>query len=342
LELATIGTIDDMAPLTGDNRIIGANGCHNLAKTNRVGLKALYEAASLTKKVGPYEVGFIISPRLNAAGRMEHALDALRLLLTRNKGRARQLAAKLSETNRQRQEVTAAALSHARETVNGNGVSKMIVVHHSSYPQGVIGLVAGRLADEFYRPTIVISEANPLSKGSARSISGFNIMEAISSLREHLTTHGGHPMAAGFSLEPGKIPLFRDQILNYAEKNLKKEDLVPTLRIDTSLSKDGLNYKTFEMLNEFEPFGIGNPEPTFLTKNLEVADLRKLGREGKHLRMVLRSTDNYIYNAIGFGMGNNNVKVGDLLDTVYNLKEDDWRGNKRMELKLQDFRLTNR
>jgi single-stranded-DNA-specific exonuclease len=338
LELATIGTVADMAPLIGDNRIISSNGFHNLAKSSRIGLRALYDEASLTKKIGPYEVGFIISPRLNAAGRMEHALDALRLLLTRNKKRASELATKLSETNRQRQEATAAALSHARETVNGNGVSKMIVVHHSSYPQGVIGLVAGKLADEFYRPSIVISEASPLSRGSARSISGFNITEAISSLKKHLTTHGGHPMAAGFALEPGNIPHFRDKILNYAEKNLKKEDLVPTLKIDTSLNKDGLNYKTLEVLSEFEPFGIGNPEPVFLTKNLEVADLRRLGREGKHLRMVLRSPDSYIYNAIGFGMGDNNVKVGDLLDTVYNLKEDDWRGNKRVELKLKDFR----
>src|SRR4030042_6888371 len=159
LELGAIGTIADMAPLTGDNRILSANGFHNLAKSSRIGLRALYDEASLTKKIGPYEVGFIIAPRLNAAGRMEHALDSLRLLLTRNKKRAREIAAKLSVINRKRQNETAAALSHARETVNGDGISKMIIVHHTSYPQGVIGLVAGRLADEFYRPTIVISEA---------------------------------------------------------------------------------------------------------------------------------------------------------------------------------------
>jgi len=338
LELGAIGTIADMAPLIGDNRILSANGFHNLAKSSRIGLRALYDEASLTKKIGPYEVGFIIAPRLNAAGRMEHALDSLRLLLTRNKKRARELAAKLSETNRQRQEATAEALSHAREAVNGDGISKMIIVHHDSYPQGVIGLVAGRLADEFYRPTIVISEASPLSKGSARSISGFNIIDAIGLASKHLKTHGGHPMAAGFSIEPKKIPLFKKQILNFAEKTLEKGDLTPTLKIDCQLGKEALNYKTFGVINEFEPFGIGNPEPTFLTRNLEIADVRRLGTNGKHLRMRLRTPDYFGFDAIGFGFGGEDVKVGGRLDAVYNLKEDTWNGNRRLELKLKDFR----
>lgn len=342
LELAAVGTVADMAPLTGDNRIISANGFHNLAKSARVGLQALYDEASLTKKIGPYEVGFIIAPRLNAAGRMEHALDSLRLLLTRNKKRAREIAAKLSETNRQRQEATTAALSHAREIVNGDGISKMIIAHHTSYPQGVIGLVAGRLADEFYRPTIVISEVSPLSKGSARSISGFNITEAIGSASEHLTTHGGHPMAAGFSIEPKMISLFKKQMLNYAEKTLKKSDLTPTLKIDCQLGKEALNYKTFGVISEFEPFGVGNPEPVFVTKDLVVADLRRVGKEGKHLRMILRSKDYSVFDAIGFGMGGEDAGVGDKLDAAYNLKEDTWNGNRRLELKLKDFRPSKR
>jgi single-stranded-DNA-specific exonuclease len=338
LELATIGTVADMVPLVNDNRIICANGFLNLAKSNRIGLRALYDEASLTKKIGQYEVGFIISPRLNAAGRMEHALDSLRLLLTRNKNRARQLAAKLSQTNKLRQEATASALSRARETVNGNGISKIIVLHHASYPQGVIGLVAGRITDEFYRPTVVISELKPLSKGSARSISGFNITEAIGNAKEYLTTHGGHTMAAGFSLEPEKIPHFRDQIINYAEKNLKNKDLIPTLKIDARLNRELLNYKTLEIINDFEPFGVGNPEPTFLTEDLEVADLRRVGAEGKHLKMKLRTPEYKVFDSIGFGFGEEQVKVGDKLDTVYNLKEDTWNGNGRVELKLKDFR----
>jgi len=338
LELASLGTIADIVPLVGDNRIITANGLHNLSASSRVGLRALFDAAALNKKIGTYEVGFIIAPRLNAAGRMGHALDSLRLLLTRNKERARELAAKLSQTNEKRQEALKAALEHARGNVPSGEVPKMIVVHHQDYPAGVVGLVAGKLVDEFYRPSIAISESQPISKGSARSIQGFNIAEAIAAAKEHLIDHGGHPMAAGFSLEREKIPYFKEKILEYAEKNLKKENLTPSLKIDYALNSDLINQKTSQLVSEFEPFGVGNPEPIFLTQNLEVADLRRLGNAGKHLRLVLRTPNYFVYDAIGFGFGEENIKVGDRLDMVYALREDTWHGDGRLELKIKDFR----
>ena len=342
LELVAIGTVADMVPLTGDNRILTANGFLKLAKTDRVGLQALYDDATLTKKIGTYEVGFIISPRLNAAGRMESALDALRLLLTKNKKRARELASKLSQTNKERQEATAAALAHAREAALNNGFSKMIVAHHASYQQGVIGLVAGRIADEFYRPTVVISEISPVSKGSARSIRGFNINEAIGSVSKFLTSHGGHPMAAGFSLKKDQIDDFKKEILKYAEKSLKTSDLVPALKIDTRLNKESLNRDTFEIIKEFEPFGIGNQEPVFLTEDLQVVSARRLGAEGKHLRLVLRTDGSKVFDAIGFGFGGSSVKIGERIDAAFNLKEDTWNGNSRIEMKLKDFRLSKK
>lgn len=338
LELATIGTIADMVPLLEDNRIIVANGLANLWKTNRIGLKALYEEAVLTKKIGTYEIGFMIAPRLNAAGRMEHALDSLRLLLTRDKERARQLAVKLSAVNKARQEATASALDHARGVVNGNGAAKIIVVHHETYPQGVIGLVAGRLAEEHYRPTIVISEISPISKGSGRSIAGFNITHAISSAKKHLISVGGHPMAAGFSIEKPKIPYFKEEMMKFAQEHLKSSDLVPNLKIDTTLAPKSLNSETLGVLKEFEPFGIGNPEPVFLTRNLQVVNIRRLGHEGKHLRLVLRGDGANVYDAIGFGFGDQNVKIGDRVDVVYNLREDHWNGRKKLELRIKDFR----
>jgi len=337
LELASLGTIADIVPLTGDNRIITANGLHNLASSSRIGLRALYEAAALNKKIGTYEVGFIIAPRLNAAGRMEHALDSLRLLLTRKKERARQLAAKLSQTNEKRQEALKTALEHARGSLPSEP-AKMIIVHHESYPQGVIGLVAGKLVDEFYRPSLAISETKPISKGSARSVSGFNIVEAIGSAKELLVDHGGHPMAAGFSIEHKNLPYFKNKMLEYAAKNLKDEDLVPSLKIDCNLNSGLLNPKTLELVREFEPFGVGNPEPTFVTENLEVADARTVGNEGKHLRLVLRTPNHFVYDAIGFGLGGKNVAVGDRLDAAYTLSEDTWRGDGRLELKIKDLR----
>jgi single-stranded-DNA-specific exonuclease len=268
---------------------------------------------------------------------MGHALDSLRLLLTRNKERARELAAKLSQTNEKRQEALRAALEHARGDLPPDP-AKMIIVHHESYPQGVIGLVAGKLVDEFYRPSVAISETRPISKGSARSIPGFNIVEAIGSAREHLVDHGGHPMAAGFSIEHEKLPYFKNKILEYTEKNLKKDNLTPSLKIDSTLNSDLLNPKTLELVREFEPFGVGNPEPVFVTENLEVADARTVGNEGKHLRLVLHTPNHFVYDAIGFGFGKENIAIGDRLDVAYNLSEDTWRGDGRLELKIKDLR----
>ena len=341
LELATIGTIADIIPLIGDNRIIAANGLHKLTRSSRIGLRALYDEAAISKGIGPYEIGFIIAPRLNAMGRMEHALDSLRLLLTRNRERARELAVKLSQTNQRRQEVLEVALRHARQAVQSEAIPKIVVIHDKSYPAGVIGLIAARLVEEFYRPAIVISEGK-VSRGSGRSISGFDIAAAIEAGADYLESHGGHPMAAGFSIAPAKIPLFKEKILAFAEETLKDADLTPILKIDASLSCVSLNPTTLGLVREFEPFGMGNPEPTFLTKSLQVVRARSVGKEGKHVRFVFRSPNNFIYDAIGFGLGDRQVREGDMLDVVYNLRQDTWHGDGRLELKIKDFKPSNK
>jgi len=341
LELATIGTIADIIPLVGDNRIVVANGLLKLTRSSRVGLRALYEEAAIAKAIGPYEIGFIIAPRLNAMGRMEHALDSLRLILTRDKERARKLAKKLSETNRQRQEALETALQHARQSVSAANLPKIIIVQDKNYPAGIIGLIAARLAEEFHRPAIAISEGK-ISRGSARSISGFDIASAITVGADYLESHGGHPMAAGFSIAQTKIPIFKEKILEYAEKSLKESDLTPTLKIDTTLSGDSLNPATLGLVKEFEPFGTGNPEPVFLTKNLQVVRVRPVGKEGQHTRFIFRTVDNFVYEAIGFGLGGREVKEGEVLDVAYNLRQDTWHGDGRLELKVKDFKSAQR
>ncbi|OGY32620.1 MAG: single-stranded-DNA-specific exonuclease RecJ [Candidatus Woykebacteria bacterium RIFCSPLOWO2_01_FULL_41_12] len=341
LELASIGTIADMVPLISDNRIIVANGLHSLNKSERLGLKALYNEAGLNKKIGTYEVGFIISPRLNAAGRMENALDSLRLLLTKNKDRASRIASQLSVTNKRRQEAMAESLGHARSSLKGNGGTKILIAHHESYLPGIIGLVAGRLVDEFYKPSIVISEIDPLSRGSARSIKGFNIAEAIGKQKDYLQSHGGHPMAAGFSIEKEKIPVFKEKILNYAEKTLSEKDFTPTLKIDARLDVDHLDKGALQVIKEFEPFGVGNGEPTFVTSDFEVVSAKAVGNGGKHLRMVLRGRNYRLFNSIAFGLAGRPLKKGDLIDAVYNLKEDSWSGNGRIELRVKDLQFYN-
>jgi single-stranded-DNA-specific exonuclease len=304
-------------------------------------LRALYEEAAIAKVIGPYEIGFIIAPRLNAMGRMEHALDSLRLILTRDKERARKLAKKLSETNRQRQEALETALQHARQSVSAANLPKIIIVQDKNYPAGIIGLIAARLAEEFHRPAIAISEGK-ISRGSARSISGFDIASAITVGADYLESHGGHPMAAGFSIAQTKIPIFKEKILEYAEKSLKESDLTPTLKIDTTLSGDSLNPATLGLVKEFEPFGTGNPEPVFLTKNLQVVRVRPVGKEGQHTRFIFRTVDNFVYEAIGFGLGGREVKEGEVLDVAYNLRQDTWHGDGRLELKVKDFKSAQR
>jgi single-stranded-DNA-specific exonuclease len=336
LELATIGTIADLSPLLEDNRVIVANGLHNLINTERVGLRSIYEEAGINKKITPYEVGFIIAPRLNATGRMEHAITSLRLLLTKKKERAGQLAKKLSLVNRQRQDALAAALEHAKGAADTEG--NIIFANHSSYPAGVIGLVAGKLADQFYKPAIVISEAEGLCKGSARSINGFDIVKAIRSAEKHLIDVGGHAMAAGFTIEKEKIVPFQKSLLSYAEKNLKKKTLSPVLEIDTKLDSSDLNTQTLDLIKEFEPFGVGNRDPLFLTEGLRVANVKNVGRDGKHIKAYLYGEDGNVYDSVGFGLAEKEMEKGSNIDVVYSLNEDSWSGNNKLQLKIKDFR----
>lgn len=339
LELATIGTVADMVPLVESNRIIVKNGLPLLSKSDRIGLKSLYDQASLYKNIGTGQIGFVIAPRLNAMGRMEHALDSLRLLLTRKEKRARDLAIKLGSINEQRQKATGEAVEHAKNLVEKeyNG-AKMLVVDHESYQQGVIGLVASKLVEEFYRPSAVISVGEELSKGSARSISNFHITQALGQGSRFLENFGGHPMAAGFSIRAGNIQRFREKMISHAEKSLKKKDLTPTLKIDMRLGQDKINGETMDVVRELEPYGVGNPEPTFLTENLKVLESRTVGADGKHLKLVLRGLDNSILDAIQFSSNKEKPEKGSTIDAVHTLSADTWQGHKRLQLKVKDFR----
>lgn len=339
LELATLGTVADMVPLVGENRVIVKNGLLILGNSNRIGLKSLYQEAGIGKNIGTYEIGFMISPRLNAMGRMESAFDSLRLLLTRDQERGDKLAAKLAQTNKLRQDSTAMALEHAKAEVEKNYLgSKLFVVSSSDYEEGVVGLVAGRIAENYHRPTAVISENKKVSKGSARSITGFNITEAIGKNSNLLIAHGGHPMAAGFSIEEAKIPKFRESMVKVAEESLTEKDLIAELKIDTEIGLEEVNQSLVDLLKEFEPFGIGNPEPTFLTKDLEVVEIRTVGKENNHLKLVLKDKAGKRLEAVGFNLIDKKPNQGDMVDIVYNVRENFWNSRKRIEGRLKDLK----
>ncbi len=337
LELVALGTIADIVPLVGDNRILAKFGMEELKKTNRPGLLALYEEAGIDRrKIGVYEVGFILDPRLNAMGRLESAMDSLRILLTKDPVRARDLARKLGATNDERRRKTLEMVDHARSAVGDGFREKLWVVSHSSYEQGIIGLIAGRLCEEWSRPVIAIAEDKEFSKGSARSIEAFNVVLAIESAKDLLVAYGGHPQAAGFTIETRKIPEFRNRLQEYIETKVKEEDLQKKLVIDAEVKPSEITANLAKQLEDFSPTGIGNPTPLFVAKNLEVGAMRLLS-ENRHLRVDLGGIE-----AIGFGMGERGAEIrpGMKIDAIFHIEMNSWQDRERLQLKLRDFKVS--
>ncbi len=345
LALAAIGTIGDMVPLVGANRAIVKSGLAALNLTTSVGLEALFQTSGIVKgKLGVYDVSYILVPRLNAMGRLVHALDVLRLLCTSDKNRARQLAETLGITNRERQQLTLDTTIHAKEFVDlqvkNHALGKLLLVSHAEYNQGVIGLVAGKLVEKYYRPAIVIACGATISKASARSISGFNIIEAIRSCSDLLIDAGGHPMAAGFTIETTQIAALEKRLLELAEKTLDAEKLTPVLTIDARLQFANITSHLYQSIQQLAPFGMSNPDPIFVSHNVGIADARLVGREGKHLKLQLFVGDATL-EAIGFGMGEifTQIKSGQLVDVAYTIAINEWNGSERLQLKLKDINL---
>ncbi|MCX6784216.1 MAG: single-stranded-DNA-specific exonuclease RecJ [candidate division WWE3 bacterium] len=340
LDLATLATIADLQPLTGLNRSLVKKGLVMLNKSSRIGLQALREVAGLRgKNLGVYEVGWALGPRLNASGRLETALDSLRLLCTTNETEAHDLALKLSEVNNLRQAKTAEMLSHAENLLVEKADSAVIVAGDSSYHEGVIGLVAGKLCQKYHRPTVVVSIGEEFSKGSARSITGFNIVEALRSASHLLENVGGHPAAAGFTIKTSNLPEFEQALQAYSKEILTEELLTPDLKVDLCLPLDVVAWELYDLVSQFEPFGLGNPEPVFCSNGVTVVDVRRMGSTNKHLSLMLRS-NNSSFRAVGFGMGETEaeLKPGAKVDVAYTLSKNEWQGRRSLELIVKDIK----
>jgi single-stranded-DNA-specific exonuclease len=333
LDLAAIGTIADQMPLTGVNRSIVKYGLERLNKTNRPGLSALFKDAKI-ENIGTYEVNYMIAPRINAMGRLAQGIDSLRLLCTKRTDRALELSKLLSKTNFDRQRIVDEVLLHVKGSVSNE---KIIVLAHESYHEGVIGLAAGKLVEEFYRPAIVLSKKGKISKASARSISGFNIIEAIKST-QLILEGGGHPMAAGFSIETSKIEIFTKKINSIAGKILTDDLLQKKLKIDMKIDFKYINKELVGKLGDFNPTGLGNPTPTFLTENTEVLDVRTVGTTARHLKLRLKQND-YIFDSIFFGGGEfySEITPDTKIDAVYQIEENVWNGRTNIQLKIKDI-----
>ena len=332
LELASIATVADLVPLLDANRAIVKLGLEKISKTSRPGLKALIRESSVSGQIGTYEIGHILAPRINAMGRIEHGLDALRLICAKNQDQAATLAKLLCKTNTKRQDLTSKIIQEAKVMVNGE--SPIGVISHPNWHEGIIGLVAARLMEIHNKPMIVISQGATFSKGSARSVAGFNIVEAIAKSSNLVVDVGGHPMAAGFTIQTCHIQSFSDSINYYARERLSEELLVRKLSIECELQPEDINRNTLEVINQFEPFGVGNREPLFLTKGMLVEDVRCVGQKSDHLKLQIDD-----FSAIGFNMGEfrSQIRPGYSVDAVYTLCEDRYNGNNAIQLKLKDL-----
>jgi len=337
LDLATIGTITDMVPLVGPNRSIVKFGLKSVRKTKRLGLLSLYQFAGIDKeKIGAYEVGFIIGPRINASGRMDDPMEALRLVCTRDEDRAISLAQKINRKNKERQELTRQTSIHARNLwLKQDGQSALIFVYHQSYEHGVVGLVASKLKDEFYRPAVVLAPRKDFWVASARSVDEFNIVEAIRELKNLIGEHGGHKRAAGFSVASEKLEEVKKRLVNNAEKSLDKSKLTPRLEIDAEVELTDLNLAFYQELEKFAPFGMGNSQPVFVSRQVMVSNLKAVGAERQHLKFWVSG-----FEAIAFGKGDllPQLSPDKPVDIAFNFLLNRWNNREKLELRVKDIK----
>jgi len=336
-DLAALGTVADIAPLLNENRYLVRRGLEQMNAAPRPGIAALVAGSSLRAgALSATNIAWVLAPRLNATGRLGHAMASYKLLVTESPDEAGTLSLKLEKRNRERQQLTVTALADAREQVLAKGVRPLLWAASSEYPAGIVGLVAGRLGDEFYRPAVVVSAGQKNSTGSCRSIPGFNIVAALTECRHLLTDFGGHHQAAGFSLLTENLPALEEALDGIAARELAGRDLKPVLEIDGEMDLDGLKADAFRAVAKLAPFGEGNRLPVFLSRGVRVAAGETMGKGGEHLRLKLDGGGR-TWEAIAFGAGPRLPETRKGLDIVYTLEIDWWGGVERFRLMLRDF-----
>lgn len=350
LDLVAIGTIADCVPLVGENRLFVKYGLIVLSKTRRIGLKELFTVGRIlideynipdTKKVS-----FYIAPRINAAGRINHANLAYNLVVENNVATAREYALELESNNTQRQKMTEAVVSEVRVSAeNMYKDKKFIFAIGENFPIGVVGLVAGKIAQQFNKPTAVFQKSENESKGSFRSIPQINIIETLGKCQELLVRFGGHSQAAGATVANDKLEQFYEKMNALISEQLEGEDLAEEIIVDGEVTAEEIDFNLVESLEKLRPFGEGNTEPIFEIKNLIVQEKKTVGSGEKHIKLYLAPSDGCpkIFEAISFNGYEkfSFVKTGDKIDMLCNIQKDEWNGNKKIQLTLLDARISS-
>ncbi len=339
LDLAALGTVCDVLPLIGVNRMIVKAGLKKLRHTDNSGLKALCRVSAVDPQtIQTYHLGFVLGPRINASGRLDHGLKALRLLTTTNPTRAKKIAQELDQLNKQRQDLTT---THTRQTISQftklPQLPPILLAASSQFHEGIIGLIAAKLTERFHRPSLVVSLQDGQAKGSARSISGVNITQLISSAEQFLTSFGGHSQAAGLSTTVDQLPSVKEALLESAQK-IDPQLFKKALSIEVQLSPDDLTFDTLKMIEALSPFGIGNPRPVFASQ-LPVANFRLVGSDKNHLKISLKRPYHDL-DAIGFYQADKKdlLKSIDEPHLAYVLQKNTFQGRTSLQLNLKDVK----
>jgi single-stranded-DNA-specific exonuclease len=342
LELAAIATVTDLMPLLGFNRSILYFGLRSMKKTKRIGLQALFKVTQIDpKKLNSFSLGFGIGPRINATGRLAEGIEAFKLLSSESLEQAEKLATEIDQLNADRKDMTFELVDQAKIDLEKIKDEKIIILDSLDYHEGIIGLIAGRLTEEYAKPSIVISKGETISKASARSLAGFNITKFIRQFKKDLIDVGGHTLAAGFSLETKNLEKVKAAMFSKARLELADLDLEKTVEADCLVTKDLLNLKLIDELEKFEPFGFGNSKPVFQTEKFIIRNYRLMGANQDHLKLTIQfERDSQEFTLIAWGGAEllENFKIGDQAEALVNLGVNVWKNRKYLQLLLKDMR----
>jgi single-stranded-DNA-specific exonuclease len=341
LDLVALATVADVVPLHDENRLFVREGLALIGRGARCGVRALKQVAGVTGTCTTGAVAFRLAPRINAAGRLDHAEAAVRLLTTESEAEAKGLAEKLEQLNRTRQGIEQGTTTEAQAMVATDAVPKALVVWASHWHQGVVGIVAARLVERFHRPVVVLAvNERGVGKGSARSVPGFDLYHALSDCRDLLDAFGGHPCAAGLTIQASRLEEFRTRFADVAARWSGERPMAPSLHVDAEVGLDQVDRKLVQEFDLLHPFGAGNPEPTLAVRNLLILDSRVVGE--KHLKLTVRHKNSVPFEGIGFRMGspaNLGLAAGRSVDLAFVPERNSWNGLERIQLRIRDVKV---
>ncbi len=340
LDLVALATIADVVPLQDENRLFVREGLVHLSHGARCGLRALKQVAGISRECTAETIAFKLGPRLNAAGRLDDAIKGVRLLTTESEREAKELAEELEQLNRARRELEADIVEQAITQVESRELPGGIVLYARGWHLGVVGIVAARIMERFHRPTVVIAvNEEGIGKGSARTVPGFDLYQALAGCRDLLMAFGGHPSAAGVTIQEGRLPEFAERFSATAETWIRNTHSIPILHLDSELRLAEVTIQLIREIGTLHPFGAGNPEPMFAVRDLNVLNARVVGE--KHLKMTVRQAGSLPFDSIGFGMKSledRGLSLKTPIDVAFTPELNHWNGQDRIQLRIRDIR----